>query len=326
MKIAVTSQDAESDFVFDTEPWLSFAEEIRRNGHEIVKLDQKPEAVIFNNFSKSIYRKISRQISKKRRFLIVWEPPCNVPENFSDRNRERFSEVILPSPIWQKKFNGLSFPWPQNTELLKVEDNWSIRKDKFCLIQANRWRFSKKDKYSLRRQVLSICGDQIDLYGRNWNQGPIKDTLRLLKSIPDSIKEKSFSLKSAYGIGAQYQAYRGIAEDKIKVLGDYRYSLVIENSDEYVSEKIVDAILAGTIPVYVGANLSFFGFPKDIALLCSPKATDIKKTMRELQQNRDEQGELLKNGQDFLKSDFFQSLNNRLVLTGLAREICQRII
>ena len=326
MKIAITSQDSRSDFVFDAEPWLSFAEEIRRNGHEIVKIDKKPEAVIFNNFSKSIYRKLSRQIPTNRRFLIVWEPPCNAPENFNDKNRGRFSEVLFPSPIWQRRFNGLSFPWPQNTYTLDFKDNWSTRKDKFCLIQANRWRFSKGDKYCLRREILSLCSDQIDLYGRNWNQGPIKDTMRLIKSIPDSIKEKSFSLKSAYGIGVKYQTYRGVAKDKIKVLEDYRYSLVIENSDEYVSEKIVDAILAGTIPVYVGANLSHFGFPENIAQICSSKTAEIRKAMSELQNNEAKQGELLKNGRDFLKSDFFQSLNNRLVLTALAREICQRII
>ena len=46
----------------------------------------------------------------------------------------------------------------------------------------------------------------------------------------------------------------GPVRDKIKFLSSYKFSIAMENSkaDGYVSEKIVDSFLAGTIPIYYG--------------------------------------------------------------------------
>ena len=46
----------------------------------------------------------------------------------------------------------------------------------------------------------------------------------------------------------------GYIKDKIKFPKDYKFSLAMENSeaDGYTSEKIIDACLAGTIPIYYG--------------------------------------------------------------------------
>ena len=46
----------------------------------------------------------------------------------------------------------------------------------------------------------------------------------------------------------------GPIEDKIKFLSSYKFSIAMENSegDGYISEKIIDSILAGTIPIYYG--------------------------------------------------------------------------
>ena len=322
MRIAVTSQDTFSDFFFDDEPWSSFANAIYLHGHEIVNWKEKPDVVIFNNFSKRIFRRISPDVPASKRFLIVWEPPCNAPRNFNGKNRTRFAKVLFPSPIWAENFGGESFPWPQETQIPKNGIPWLNRTDKFCLIQANRWRISRSDKYTLRRQLLSECPEQIDLFGRNWNQGVVADSVRLIKSIPDSILEKSFSVKSMYGIGANYPNFKGTPISKIDVLHDYRFSLVIENSNEYVSEKLVDAILAGTIPLYVGADLSKFGFSEKIAKVCLPNVLDIKRAMRDLQNDQELQKLILRSGQEFLHSKFFNSLNNRAVLANLAKEVC----
>ena len=325
MKVAITSQDTCSDFLFEGEPWNSFAHSIESHGHRIVKMSENPEVVIFNNFSRNIFRRISREIPVNRRFLVVWEPPCNSPENFRSENKSRFAKILFPSPIWEERFGGIGFPWPQNTKPLKIDVDWTKRIDKFCLMQANRWRFSARDRYSLRRRILETSPEYIDLYGRNWNQGAIIDALRLLRALPDSIEERSFSLRSTYGIGATYSSYKGVATDKLEVLQGYRYSLVIENSDEYVSEKLVDALLARTIPVYVGANLQKFNFPENIAKVCLPTVQSIRSAMHELQSSQEEQNQLLSNAQNFLTSDFFLSLNNKKVLSALANVICENI-
>lgn len=49
----------------------------------------------------------------------------------------------------------------------------------------------------------------------------------------------------------------GCVKDKIKFLSSYKFSFAMENSngDRYVSEKIAQSFLAGTIPIYYGDYL-----------------------------------------------------------------------
>ena len=46
----------------------------------------------------------------------------------------------------------------------------------------------------------------------------------------------------------------GRVKDKIKFLSSYKFSISMENSEGngYISEKIVDSFMAGTIPIYYG--------------------------------------------------------------------------
>lgn len=60
-------------------------------------------------------------------------------------------------------------------------------------------------------------------------------------------------------------AYRGACNIKWRTLSDYKYSLVIENSDDeyYISEKIFDALICGAMPVYYGSEKIFELIPKE---------------------------------------------------------------
>lgn len=64
-----------------------------------------------------------------------------------------------------------------------------------------------------------------------------------------------------YGTGYKY------VESKLEALGDYRYSIVVENTAEpnFFTEKIVDCFATGTVPIYWGCpNISEFFHPKGI--------------------------------------------------------------
>ena len=54
--------------------------------------------------------------------------------------------------------------------------------------------------------------------------------------------------------GAIGNNIRESINDKIKFFSSYKFSIAMENSngDGYISEKIVDSFLAGTIPIYYG--------------------------------------------------------------------------
>ena len=57
--------------------------------------------------------------------------------------------------------------------------------------------------------------------------------------------------------GMYLNEFGGRIKNKIKFLSSYKFSISMENSngDGYVSEKIIDSLIAGTIPIYYGDYL-----------------------------------------------------------------------
>jgi hypothetical protein len=90
-------------------------------------------------------------------------------------------------------------------------------------------------------------------------------------------------------------SYRGQCLFKWKTVSQYKYSLVIENStdDYYISEKIFDALICGSMPIYHGSDKIFEIIPKEwfyylpslddseISKLNGFLATDAYKTVSE---------------------------------------------
>jgi hypothetical protein len=71
------------------------------------------------------------------------------------------------------------------------------------------------------------------------------------------------------------QNHLGSAGDKHEVLSRYKVSLIIENDVSAMSEKLVDCILSGAIPVYVGPKVSDFGIPSDLVVECEPNLESV---------------------------------------------------
>jgi hypothetical protein len=127
------------------------------------------------------------------------------------------------------------------------------------------------------------------------------------------------------GIGYTYINYYGPTENKIETMGHYKYSLVIENSHEYVSEKLIDAILAKTVPLYIGANLEKLNIPPNIAYTCEAQIDSVAEAMERLLSDSKLCKAILDNGQAFLKSRHFKKMKNNIALRNLAIDISEYI-
>ena len=66
-------------------------------------------------------------------------------------------------------------------------------------------------------------------------------------------------LSLSEGLFTQFPEVRGVVEDKHSIIRSSKYSLVIENDNFYVSEKIIDALVGGSLPFYIGGNLELVG-------------------------------------------------------------------
>jgi len=109
------------------------------------------------------------------------------------------------------------------------------RRKQVCAITSG---FAGIPGYEKRRnfiEMLSAENSSLDLYGR-------------------------FN-KIVYNINC----YRGPCATKWKKLAEYKYNLVIENSNEeyYISEKIFDSLISGCMPIYHGSEKIFEIIPKE---------------------------------------------------------------
>jgi hypothetical protein len=75
-------------------------------------------------------------------------------------------------------------------------------------------------------------------------------------------------------MGGKYKNNVGKINDKIEFLSSYKFSIAMENTegDGYISEKIIDSFLSGTIPIYYGSYMvEEFINPKSFILIKGEK-------------------------------------------------------
>lgn len=242
--------------------------------HICQDFSEDPDLVVCVNYKKK-YKKLIRKAKTLGvpTVLVKQEPPTVIPEHRQANPGNLFDKVVTV---------GVA----NNEPMFKVEVSWdtrfisrSDRQNNIVAISADKWSFYSRELYSLRREVYST-DSRVDLYGNGWRQSNWKRVIRLTKEL--LIVLRSGCLPKLANLKLAFRApknYLGAIEDKKDILSRYRVSLVIENDDSAMSEKLVDCILSGTIPVYVGPEVSAFGIPDDIVVQSEPNLDSVIKSM-----------------------------------------------
>lgn len=202
-------------------------------------------------------------ITRERSVLIRNEPTVVSPENRDSVVRKEYALIIdmgRPSSISKNML-----PWPQQwpSEEFEPVDKYQ-RKNRIVLINANKISFLPGELYSLRRASLSKF-DSIDLFGQGWDMSfgeKIKHYLSNLWIALKSGQLPRFS-RGRYFF-RNYDNWKGAPADKREIAKSYKFALIIENSKEFITEKLFDALFSGCIPVYVGPKLEEFEIPNTL--------------------------------------------------------------
>ena len=323
MKIRVIGHGGEGVFPFGSSgPWKEFEKVLSSRGHQICSSDmtESADALIAHSYSTNIGEFIERNmIPKSKLILVLWEPYIVETTRYTKEVRSKFGTVFAPSIEWSKKIDALSFKWPQDE--IPDEDvfmGWEERTNRAVMVQGNKFSARKGELYSLRRQVITNLGiPALDLFGTNWNKGLNFDWLHWSSSLLNS-KFSEVSLKSFFGIGKKYSNYRGVTDDKNRTLSQYRIAVVIENSADFVSEKLFDSIRSGCVSVYVGPNLEQYGIPKESAIQVDAKHEVVSSMVRSLLEKSDKELEKIARNQRENLMKVSKDWNNTLVLSTLA--------
>ena len=150
--------------------------------------------------------------------------------------------------------------------------------------------------YDARLDLLQVLGlrEKIDVFGRGWN-----DT----GNMPPYQAARLASIRSVF---------QGPCDNKQELLSRYKFTIAFENTayPGYVTEKVIDAIVAASVPVYLGAPDIARQLPAeafiDARAFSSPEA--ITEHMEQMTES--EAAAMIESGQKFLRSSQGQRHTN----------------
>ena len=329
-KVLLVGHDGEVRLPYEnSKAWAAFARVLKENDWEIVSdYSDDVDAIIANSHKHNFMSNDQfEKIDHAKRVLILWEPYVVETERYQPEILRQYAHIYAPSRMWADRVDGIAFNWPQDAinNDKPMSADWENRSEKVVVIQGNKFSARKGKLYSLRRRVLSQLDPQrLDLYGTNWNSGTKFDWWHWSRSLINS-KLLDISLRSAFGIGRKYSNYQGAVDDKQETLESYQICLVIENSADFVSEKLFDSVRAGCLTIYVGPTLEYFGLKSDSAIIANNSKRSVLNAVERVFEmssyDRMQLAKLQRENVRILSSDW----ENEFVLSSLAEKIVQKL-
>lgn len=246
----------------DPTNYMSVAESL---GHVCVDgLAAEPDVLVcidYHQSAISLARRARRTGIKA--VLICCEPSVVLPQNYQSRVTKCFDTVIKVGRVGPPLIK-----WPQTwREMHKSTD----RVHRAIMVNSDKWSFVRGQLYWLRAAIGSQ-DDRLDTAGVGWNRSyPYRFILRSYEFFR-TLYSRSFPKFTGikYALASPLR-YVGAPRDKVEFMSNYSVAVVIENSQELITEKLFDAWFAGCVPVYVGPNLKQFGIPCDLVVQSEPE-------------------------------------------------------
>lgn len=259
--------------------------------------------------------------------FVVMEPPVVAPHLYRalPALTKRFKRVYLSNVhgdgyslegVDRKKLHKFYWPFPYNDVLPGLWDN-QVRMNRIAVISSNHNPIlynlrhlvlgaPKSELYSRRIYAvaaLAATGD-IDLYGPRWEEW-----------------WSPFSMWPPYwkNRAALLSVYKGRCGAKHEVLSRYRFSLCFENMfmTDYITEKILDCICSGTIPLYLGAKNIEDLIPRDVYVDCRGVSSweEMWRQARSMPEARVR--EMREAGREFMRTGGLRYYNSLEEITGI---------
>jgi hypothetical protein len=205
---------------------------------------------------------------------------------------------------------------------------WNKRPVLLSMITGNKVSPVKEANYALRREIAKQLGASIlHVYGVLWKDSLYKKIKHRAGVLKFSLLSGHFpSFQNLYGnLFSRYVYTHGQIKNKHEVLEKSKFSVVSENSNNYFSEKLFDALIAGTIPLYIGPDLRKSGLPIDVAIQINGKTNQIPEILSEISET--EIINILSNGLAFIKSGHFLNFwTEEAVYLRIAEEIKLKLL
>lgn len=244
-------------------------------GHSLANdLSESPDILVAIDWHQS-FRPAVRRAKRLGlpRILIKLEPAVVIPDYSKSQTGSLFTTVFEVG----RPFLSPVRPWGQNWNTSHF--NNLNRLQRAVSISSNKYSFVKGELYSIRSKAYATISS-LDLFGMGWERSIIRNALKMAKEYLIALRgDGRLTFACLANLWTQPLNYSGGSRDKLETLSKYTYSVVIENSLEFMSEKLIDCLLAGTIPIYVGPPTHPFGIPQDLIFSAEPNMESINKAL-----------------------------------------------
>jgi hypothetical protein len=211
-------------------------------------------------------------------------------------------------PIFHRGMKFTTNPWNKRKDVVLVAGNKHWKKNFHFPISLKPakyikwWRKLKEEnnsptlKEAIHNELQSkrletieffAAQNKIDIFGREWQN---------LSKLPSNWRKRLAPVISKLNPQP--------CEDKIETMRNYKFAVCFENVayPGYVTEKIIDCLVAGVIPLYLGAPDIIDFVPQETFI--NVKKFDNLRQLNEYMENLDEQTamKMINAGRDFLNS------------------------
>lgn len=251
----------------------SFSELISRSGFTVVGEPKEASAFISLDIHEKDLDHLSKSDDTSVSILLRNEPRIVWPLNYESSKFTKF-DVIFDLGRFDNHVDS-SFLWPQFWPINFPEID-ETRLEKIAMISGNKLSLISGELYSLRRRCIFGI-EKLDHFGTSWDSRYEERLLEFLRAIRLCLKSRIVpNFRSTRYWFKKYTKWLGSPVEKRQCLAEYKYSLVIENSADYLSEKLFDAFFSLTIPIYVGPDIQKYGIPADLVVQCEPNLGAVK--------------------------------------------------
>lgn len=307
-------------------PWAWLCDGLRQTGQKAIvgrSFLEAPEAVVAINDQPEAHALWDQYaITLERRVLVALEPAVSLPRMFRPSVYCKYGHRFAASPIWAHELSAEAFPWPHTISPHSMEQQGGAFRA--TMINAEKRSAVSASLYSLRRQVIKACDTQhLDLavFGPGWGDSLVQRFRSATKAVARAVESRRRpAFAEAFSdLTIRPRYWMGFVDTKAAAFANAQATVIIENSPDYVSEKLLDAVANGVAPLYVGPPLQRFGIPKDVAIQCLPSAISITSNLADLHPSR--VNEVIEAGRDWIHASCPNMFDARTVLTSLGRRI-----
>jgi len=207
-------------------------------------------------------------VNPSKTIYMNWEPPNKMGHYLCDdyevKGRILFKDFGFPC-MW-----FLDYTYD---ELKQLE--YPLKKKKISCVLSDRIKCEgHRIRHRFSKHMCDICQNDIDMYGSVKNLDMFKGIL---------VQEANELTR----LGK-----RGNFLDKTKTIFNYKYHLCMENSQvvNYFTEKITDALLMWSIPIYWGCpNIFDFFLEKSVITFDATNINEVFRIQKHIDQELDEQ-------------------------------------